>query len=181
MRWVTVNVVETDTLHEGAKLIAGREHRALKHIVESLRQRERVFRPDFRLRIWGAREVEPIQQADGSVRWRWHWHALVYTDGLPDDLLVDALKARWDGPHAVRVDDIRAKTDKQLWRSMARLASYPVKARYTVYSNRRREWLPDPVIDQLAQWRASRPSRWTRFAIGHSTRPLTGRVPECHT
>lgn len=167
--WVTVNVLATDTLAEGAALIAGTEHRALRHLIQQLRL-PRLIRaasatPHHHVRVWGAREVEPIRQPGGSFRWLWHWHLIVDLDGLDADVLADALRARWPGPRAVRVEPVRAKSAKQRARALRNLASYPVKSRYTHRVGEQRQWLPPEVIDALAQWRASQPSRWTRFAI----------------
>lgn len=175
IRWVTVNVCETDDLAAGSALLARREHEALKHIVSTLRQRYCWLRdaegnPQIcDLRIWGAREVEPVyDDATGSYRWRWHWHLIVDLRGLPETYLADALRSRWPGARAVRIDKVRAKTRKGFIRSLKRMGSYPIKARFTYRRpDGMRQWLPPEVIDELARWMVTRGPRWSRFSLGN--------------
>jgi hypothetical protein len=169
LRWVSVNVTESDCLAAGANLLATTEHRALRHIMSNLRVpryiRSEVMPAECRPRVWGAREVEPVRQPHGSFRWLWHWHMIVKLDGIDVDLLADALRIRWPGARAVRVQPIKATSPRQLNRSLSRLAVYPVKARYTYRTGLCREWLPPDEIDKLSRWRASLSSNWTRFSI----------------
>jgi len=169
LRWITVNVCETDTLNSSD--LTGSHHRALRHIVKTLRASYCTTlkgKPhDSQIRIWGVREVEPVMHADGTVRWKWHWHMIVHMDHLLDSEVGNALRKQWSEPHAVRIDPVRCATPKQLQRSLEKLASYPVKTRFT-HANAagQRSWLPAPVIDDLVRWMQARGSHWSRFTVG---------------
>lgn len=179
LRWLTINVCETDDLDSGSALLAGREHEALKHIIATLRKRYCWLRDDegnplvCNLRVWGAREVEPLfDPASGSVKWRWHWHIIVDLDGLPEDRLEDALRTRWPAPRAVNIARVEAEGPLGLATSLRAMACYGAKARYTYRrSDKRREWLPSEIVDQLARWMVRRGSRWSRFALGCRDKP----------
>lgn len=161
MRWVTVNVCETSILT--CPDFVGAHHRALREIVKRARASCQT-----KTQVWGTREVEPRLQPDGSIHWLWHWHLLVYLDTLPEDELVDALRQQWPGTRAVRCDPVRGKTEAAYQASLRNIASYPIKARFTVLRpDGLREWLPESTIDELACWMIARGWRWPRFAIGN--------------
>lgn len=161
MRWITVNVCRTDTLD--CPDFTGVHHRTLRKIVKEI-----CASCGTEIKVWGTREVEPTQQPDGSIHWLWHWHLLVHLDMLAENPLVDALRQQWPGKRSVRCDPVRGKSNAAYQASLRNIASYPVKARYTVLRSDgvQREWLPESTIDELARWMVVRGWRWPRFAIG---------------
>jgi anti-sigma-K factor RskA len=170
---VTIHVGEADTLAAAALLLDrhGEDHEALRWIVNRWKHTDRLIRssyqsPRYNPKVWGAREVTAVCDAQGTYRWLAHWHLLIYTDNLADYLIDDALRARWQGARRVHISRIKASSTKQYWRSVARTAAYPVKAVYTAARlDGQREWLPPPLIEQVAIWRHGLPSRWSRFTM----------------
>lgn len=176
LRFITLNCFIADDLIAGARLMASREHDALQHIVQKFHT-ECVFlnatngQPlpgQGQIRLWGAREVEPLYDpATGRVQWKYHMHMIVHMDGLDDQRLAAALRARWPAAHAVRVDQIRGKNTKKLEMSLRRICRYSAKANMTYRrQDRKREWLPPDVIDALVRWMEARSKRWQMFSLG---------------
>jgi hypothetical protein len=163
--WITINTNTTTQLDDTQFRIT--EHRSLKTIVDDLNCHP--IRPADDLRIWGCREVEPLIQPDASFHWKWHWHLIVHMGDVNLDVFTQRLRARWNSPHAVRVDAVRADTERQLHRSLLKLASYPVKSRFTYLNPARaneRTWLPPEVMTRLVLFNESRGVKWNRFVFG---------------
>ncbi|MDE1149132.1 MAG: hypothetical protein PW843_21405 [Azospirillaceae bacterium] len=173
---MTINVCETESLEDGARQLAEKEHQALRHIVGKIRKSCFIYDEDgnpldSQIRIWGAREVQPVYDKEfNKISWKFHWHMIVYLDGYPDNLLKTELSKRWTDKRAINIACVRAKSEAGLRRSLRRLATYPAKACFTQHhssENGTREWLPPPVVDELAQWMVSRDSQWQRFSLGN--------------
>ncbi len=168
--WITVNVCQSSDLATGNALFTSKAHRALKLIVDDIND---YPLPAERFLVWGAREVEPLMQPDGSVIWQFHWHLLAYLGSVaaPSKAgLASRLRNRWPEPRAVRIDDLRGKTPLGLQWSLAKISGYVVKQRYTYNAGSRREWLPPRHIADLAQFKQACGARWSRFKLGSARR-----------
>ena len=107
------------------------------------------------LRVWGAREVERID--DG---WQFHVHMLVDLSGVDGNALAKGLRTAWSGYRQVQTK-LMEKRDHQA--NLMRLAHYMTKARYTSSVGNRREWLSNGDMVTLAQWRDRQSAQWHRF------------------
>lgn len=166
--WLTVNVHRDADLENGNKIFA-RQLRHLRNIVAEINANVQSYGGD-RMQIWGAREVEPQYQPDGSIEWLFHWHLIAYAYGCNDEIHT-ALKARWTEPRAVHVKRIDASKPKAFTRSLKALAGYGAKARYTITTStntgtNRRAWLPTDALNQLAEFKQQHGSKWTHFTVG---------------
>ena len=107
------------------------------------------------VRVWGAREVEPIDD-----EWQFHVHLLIDLAGADVDKLAEMLRDGWGtGARQVQVNsDHRA--------NIIRFAHYMTKARLTRNVGNRREWLANEDIVTLALWRDRQSAQWHRFTWG---------------
>ena len=153
LRWITILTHQCSDLDDGSAEMQ-RQHRRLQRILAKLAISSGKDRTHH-LRVWGAREVERID--DG---WQFHVHMLVDLGGADVNALSKRLRTAWSGYRQVQT---KLMEQRDHHANLMRLAHYMTKARYTRSVGNRREWLSNVDMVTLAQWRDRQSAQWHRF------------------
>jgi hypothetical protein len=157
MRWITILTHRCAGLEDGAHEMQ-RQHRRLQHILSKFAGGTGKSRT-HRVRVWGAREVEPI-----DVGWQFHVHLLIGLDGADAETLAQMLREAWGtGSRQVQIKVLEPRDHRA---NIIRCAHYMTKARFTRTVGNRREWLSNEDIVTLALWRDRLSAQWHRFTWG---------------
>jgi hypothetical protein len=157
IRWVTILTHRCANLDDGVHEMQ-RQHRRLQHILSKFAGGTGKSRT-HPVRVWGAREVEPI---DGE--WQFHIHMLIDLAGADVDKLAEMLRDGWGtGSRQVQIKLLERRDHRA---NIIRCAHYMTKARFTRSVGNRREWLSIEDIVTLALWRDRLSAQWHRFTWG---------------
>ena len=157
IRWVTILTHRCANLDDGVHEMK-RQHRRLQHILSKFAGGTGKSRT-LPVRVWGAREVEPIDD-----EWQFHVHLLIDLAGADADKLAEMLRDGWGtGARQVQIKVLERRDHRA---NIIRFAHYMTKARFTRSVGNRREWLSIEDIVTLALWRDRLSAQWHRFTWG---------------